>query len=197
MAMSVGPPHAIAIGASLGVFDKAWPQVLPELLTDGRVREGFHMTMNLARRFASASLLVVVMLVAFPASAEGGRVNKDGNDVAIKGYDPVAYFTEGQPMKGKAEFEHSWNEATWHFANAEHKTLFARDPEHYAPRYGGFCAGGMALGWVAPVDPEAWVIVDGRLYLNYDKPGRDDFAEDPEPAIAQADANWERLGQTH
>jgi hypothetical protein len=136
--------------------------------------------------------LLAVML-GWSATA-GEAVNVDGENLAIKGYDPVAYFTESRPTRGLADFEHVWQDARWQFANAEHLALFAQDPEAYAPQYGGFCAGAMALGWKAPIDPEAWTIVDGRLFLNYSKGGRDNFAEDPEPEIAEADQNWEVLG---
>jgi hypothetical protein len=150
---------------------------------------------SMARYFRTiVSAFAGALLVALPALA-GEQVNKDGDDIAIKGYDSVAYFTEGRPVPGRAEFEHEWENATWRFSSAEHRELFASAPDKYAPRYGGFCAGAMALGWKAPIDPEAWVIVDGRLYLNYSKDGRDEFAEEPAPQIAKADANWEHLGK--
>jgi hypothetical protein len=140
------------------------------------------------------SAVAGAVLFVLPALADE-QVNKDGDDIAIKGYDPVAYFTQGKPTPGTADFQHRWQNATWRFSSAEHRELFASAPDKYAPRYGGFCAGAMALGWKAPIDPEAWVIVDGKLYLNYDKDGRDDFASDPKPQIAKADANWERIGR--
>lgn len=141
----------------------------------------------------SGLALGLIMLVMAAASA-GEAVNTDREGVAIRGYDPVAYFTEGRPVEGSPEFEHAWQDARWRFSNAEHRDRFAGDPDAYAPRYGGFCAGAMALGWKAPIDPEAWVIVDGKLYLNYTKRVRDELAADPAPRIAKADANWERLG---
>ncbi len=149
----------------------------------------------MARYFRTmVSAFAGALLVALPALA-GEQMNKDGDDVAIKGYDPVAYFTEGQPILGRADFEHEWQSAIWRFSSAEHRELFASAPDKYAPRYGGYCAGAMALGWKSPIDPEAWVIVDGKLYLNYSKDGRDEFAADPAPEIVKADANWERLGK--
>ncbi len=138
-------------------------------------------------------LLVLGAACAADPSA-GEAVNKDQSGVAIRGYDAVAYFTERRPVLGKPEFEHEWRDAKWRFASAKHRDAFAADPDSYAPRYGGFCAGGMALGRKAPIDPEAWVIIDGKLYLNYSKRDRDSFTEDPAPHIARADANWERLG---
>lgn len=150
------------------------------------------------RAVQAASYLVatIVILLAAVAHAEPTiRVNKDADRVAIAGYDPVAYFTEERPVEGSPELEYEWQDALWRFSDPEHLTMFAKDPERYAPRYGGFCTGGMALGvrWV--VDPEAWAIVEDRLYLNFRKGGRDEFVADPDSYIRKADANWERLGQ--
>lgn len=145
------------------------------------------------RLMVFGSLLIATGLAS--AAAAGEAVNTDGESLAIKGYDAVAYFTENRPMMGSEDFEHTWQDARWRFANAEHLALFVQDPESFAPKYGGFCAGAMALGWKAPIDPEAWTIVDGRLFLNYSKRGRDNFVKDPEPKIADADRNWETLGK--
>ena len=140
--------------------------------------------------------IAVVCSLAVPVHAgQKIRVNTDEDGLAIKGYDPVAYFTLGEPTPGKADFELVWQGSRWRFASAEHRERFQADPDRYAPRYGGFCAGGMALGRIWDIDPEAWVIVDDRLYLNWAKSGRDEFAADPEPFIARADANWEKLGK--
>lgn len=143
---------------------------------------------------AAAGVLMAVAM-ALPAGA-GERVNKDDDGVAILGYDPVAYFTEGQPVEGSPDFEQEWHDATWRFSSARHRDLFAGDPERYAPRYGGFCAGGMASGWVLTIDPSNWAIVDGKLYLAYARQGREQLRADPQPIIAKADAHWERLGKT-
>ncbi|MGB7413736.1 MAG: YHS domain-containing (seleno)protein, partial [Thermosynechococcaceae cyanobacterium] len=87
------------------------------------------------------------------------------NGIAIRGYDPVAYFTESQPVQGKSEFAYDWKGATWHFASAEHRDLFSGEPAKYAPQYGGYCAWAVKEGTTAPIDPQAWKIVDGKLYL--------------------------------
>lgn len=145
-------------------------------------------------KLALLVILVGIALTNLPAGA-GERVNKDDENVAIRGYDPVAYFTEGRPVQGKADFEHEWQDARWWFANAEHRDLFKDDPARYAPRYGGFCSAGMTVGELVRVDPEAWVIVEGRLYLASAKQWRDEFAADAGANIAKADANWEKLGQ--
>lgn len=110
--------------------------------------------------------------------------------IAIRGADPVAYFTQGEAVIGSSEFEYEWNGATWRFASAEHRDLFAANPEQYAPEYGGYCAWAVSQGYTAPVDPEAWRIVDGKLYLNYDQRIQQRWSQDVEGNIAQADANW-------
>ena len=121
-------------------------------------------------------------------------VNKNSENIAILGYDSVAYFTESRPVAGSPDFEHVWQDAIWRFSSAKHRGLFAGDPIRYAPRYGGFCAGAMARGFKRPVDPQAWVIVDDKLYLNYAKRVAQEFAADAENQIPKADANWKRLG---
>ena len=83
---------------------------------------------------------------------------------AIRGYDPVAYFTEGRPVEGKRAHRHEWMGATWSFASAENRAAFVADPEKFAPRYGGYCAWAVSQGYTASIDPDAWRIVDGALY---------------------------------
>jgi hypothetical protein len=112
--------------------------------------------------------------------------------VAIKGYDPVAYFTDGRAVKGSEQFAYDWLGATWQFANAEHEQAFAATPIRYAPQYGGLCALGVANGERSVnVDPEAWRIVDGKLYLFFGKAGLEqDWDASPAAVVAKADANW-------
>ena len=110
--------------------------------------------------------------------------------IAIRGADPVAYFTQGEAVIGSSEFEHEWNGTTWRFASAEHRDLFASNPEDYAPQYGGYCAWAVSQGVTAPVEPDAWRIVDGKLYLNYDQRIQQRWEQDVEGNIARADENW-------
>ena len=114
--------------------------------------------------------------------------------LSISGYDPVAYFTDGKPVQGKSEIEHLWHKLRWRFASDAHRELFVKDPDHYAPQYDGYCAMGVAeTGGVAhkdTVDPEAWAIVDGKLYLTHMPQGMDDWRQNPAAFIKQADANW-------
>jgi enamine deaminase RidA (YjgF/YER057c/UK114 family) len=114
--------------------------------------------------------------------------------LSISGYDPVAYFTEGKPVKGKSEFEYLWHKLRWHFTNGEHRDLFVKDPDRYTPQYDGYCAMGVAeTGGAAhkdTVDPKAWAIVDGKLYLTHMPQAMDDWRQNPDGYLKQADANW-------
>ncbi len=112
------------------------------------------------------------------------------NGVAIRGADPVAYFTQATYVPGSPEFTHSWGGATWHFANAENRDRFASNPTQYAPQYGGFCAWAVSQGYTAPVDPNAWKIVDGKLYLNYNQGIQRRWERDIPGNITKGDANW-------
>jgi YHS domain-containing protein len=116
-------------------------------------------------------------------------------NLAIQGYDTVSYFTDAKPVKGSPEFEYEWQGARWRFASAAHRDQFSRQPESFAPRFGGFCAGSIADGMFVPPDPEAWAIVDGKLYLNGSKAGLVDWQRDPLANIAKAQQRWEALGQ--
>jgi YHS domain-containing protein len=111
----------------------------------------------------------------------------------LKGYDPVAYFTVGKPVKGDPKFEYNWMDATYRFASQENLELFKKTPEKYAPQYGAYCAYAVSQGYTAPVDPEAWDIVNGKLYLNYSKAVQKKWRENRDNYIAAADKNWPNL----
>jgi YHS domain-containing protein len=143
-----------------------------------------------------AGIVAVASLSGIAARADTGRpVNTLGaaDGVAIRGYDPVAYFRNGGPRLGKPEFSVQHGGATWRFASAEHKALFEADPERYLPAYGGFCAYGTSRGYLVKIEPEAWSIVNGRLYLNYDPGVRKTWLRDTNGYIERASANWPRL----
>jgi YHS domain-containing protein len=112
---------------------------------------------------------------------------------AIRGYDPVAYFESGQPQKGLKAFAHAWNGATWLFASEAHRAAFAAQPEKYAPQFGGYCAWAVSQGYTADIDPEAWRIVDGKLYLNYSPKIQKQWEEDTAGNIAKGEKNWPGL----
>lgn len=136
-------------------------------------------------------LFAAALLAALPGAAFA-KVNAE-QGVAIRGYDAVAYHAEGRPVRGSASFTHAWNGATWRFANAANRDRFAADPTRFAPAYGGFCAWAAAEGYTAPIDPNAWRIVDGKLYLNYDRAIQRRWEGDIPGNIRRADANWPRL----
>lgn len=115
------------------------------------------------------------------------------DSIAIRGADPVAYFTEARYVSGSADYVYEWGDATWQFASIENRDLFADNPEQYAPQYGGFCAWAVAEGYTAPVDPEAWEIVDGKLYLNYDARIQRRWQRDIPGNIARANENWPEI----
>jgi enamine deaminase RidA (YjgF/YER057c/UK114 family) len=116
--------------------------------------------------------------------------------LSISGYDPVAYFTDGKPVQGKSEIEYLWHKLRWRFASPAHRDLFAKDPDHYAPQYDGYCAGGASgMGSDAgehknTVDPEAWTIVDDKLYLSHNKYWLGVWQEKAAEHIKQADRDW-------
>lgn len=112
------------------------------------------------------------------------------DNIAIRGADPVAYFTQGAYVAGSPEYTYDWGGATWQFANAEHRDLFVSNPGQYAPQYGGFCAWAVSEGYIAPVDPTAWDIVDGRLYLNFNARIQGRWQRDIPGHIARANQNW-------
>lgn len=117
-------------------------------------------------------------------------VSADNNDLAIKGYDPVAYFTDNQAVKGNSEFTAAYKNAIYHFSNADHRDAFKAEPEKYAPQYGGYCAFGVAMEKKFDTDPEAWKVVDGKLYLNLDKSVQKRWLEDVPGYIKTANTNW-------
>jgi YHS domain-containing protein len=138
-------------------------------------------------------LMAGALLEARPVHA-GGIVNSSLlGGVAIEGTDPVAYFEQGEPVPGSSAFEHEWLGATWRFASAEHRDRFAAEPEKYAPQYGGYCAWAVSQGYTAKIDPAAWKIVEGKLYLNYSKDVQTQWAGDVPGNIAKADANWPKI----
>ena len=137
--------------------------------------------------------LIFLLLASGPAAAQQAPVYSTLLGGAIQGYDPVAYFTEGRPVEGSRQFTHQWNGATWRFASAANRDRFAQAPEKYAPQYGGYCAFGVASGYAVKIDPQAWSVVDGKLYLNYSPAVQADWKKDVPGYVRKADANWPRV----
>lgn len=113
--------------------------------------------------------------------------------LAAEGYDVVAYFTDGRAVEGSKVFETTWNGAAWRFASEAHRQLFQKEPERYAPQFGGYCAWAVSQGYTASGDPQAWTIVGGKLYLNYDADVQRKWEADRESLIPRGEANWPRL----
>jgi YHS domain-containing protein len=144
------------------------------------------------RQSVSAAVFSVAAIGAGAALADDSVNTGYFGGVAIMGYDTVAYFTEGRAVKGSEEFSYEWLGTPWHFASEEHKAMFMSEPTKYAPQYGGYCAGEVALhgSVTVNVDPEAFKIIDGKLYLIYDQGNAAAFADNADKLVPAADANW-------
>ena len=116
-----------------------------------------------------------------------------GQRVALKGYDPISYFTDGKPEKGSSEFTFAFDDTTYWFKNAEHRDKFIADPERYAPQFDGFCALQLSRGLKVEADPEAWTITNGKLYVFSGKGGVPKFQEQPVAIAEKAGENWHQL----
>ncbi|MEM9012657.1 MAG: YHS domain-containing (seleno)protein [Pseudomonadota bacterium] len=138
----------------------------------------------------TASLAMSAGVMSATSAAAKEEVYQSFFGTAIDGTDPVAYFTEGRPVEGSSEFSHEWNGATWHFSSAENRDMFIAAPERYAPQYGGYCAWAVAQGYTASTDPDAWTIVDGKLYLNYNESIQARWEADIPRFITAANENW-------
>ncbi len=136
------------------------------------------------------SIFIVAALLAGPAAAEA-QFQVGG--VALFGYDPVAYFRKQEARRGNPDYRYRYNGATWYFDSELHRDLFAANPQDYAPQYGGFCAFAISQGKLVPVDPNAWTIHAGRLYLNYSTRVREAWRADLEGNLEAAAENWEIL----
>jgi YHS domain-containing protein len=141
-------------------------------------------------------LSLVVAALALPVFAQTSSkilVNVDDSGVAIQGYDPVAFFTDGKPVKGDQKFLVKHEGAIYFFTSKEHKDLFKADPAKYTPEFGGYCAYGVSRNKLVEIDVDAFQIVDGKLLLQYSKGIRDDFNEDAKGNLAKANTNWTGL----
>lgn len=138
-------------------------------------------------------LVLLGMLFPVAAMALDPVFTGTFSNTAIRGYDPVAYFRVANAVEGERQYAYDWNGATWLFASAENRDAFAQSPEDYAPQYGGYCAWAISQGYTASIDPEAWTIHAGKLYLNFSKPVRQQWLGDITGNIEKGDVNWPRL----
>jgi len=138
--------------------------------------------------------ILTFLVMATPLLAQTKTLlNLDKNGLALQGYDPVAFFTQNKPVKGKPEFKSTHQGTTYYFASEEDKARFDQEPAKFEPAFGGFCAYGVSRNKLVEIDPEAFQIVDGRLLLQYSKGVRNDFNKDTQGNLAKANANWPGL----
>ena len=150
---------------------------------------------SILRRLTKFACLLVLG-VGLAAQAQGqskALLNLDKSGVAVQGYDPVAFFTDGKPVKGNPQFTSRLKGATYYFASAEHKAAFDKEPAKYEPQFGGYCAYGVSKGKTVPIEVDAFQVVNGRLLLQYDKGIRDKFNKDTQGNLKLADSNWPGL----
>ena len=148
---------------------------------------------NFMKSLFKQFILFSMMLVTGKAFALDPIYTGFFSNEAIKGYDTVAYFTEGKPVKGKSEFSIKYKGAAWLFASDENLTLFKADPDKYTPQYGGYCAYAVAQGQTASIKPHLFTIYEGKLYLNYNESINDKWSAQKDSFIEEADKNWPTL----
>ena len=141
------------------------------------------------RSRSTMTLAVAIFLSSWAATAGAGEFyEKDG--IALGGYDPVAYITESKAVAGSPEITFVHKGSTFRFASAGNRDVFVADPAKYAPQYGGFCAFGAAGGYKAKIDPAAFTVHNGKLYLNYNEAIQKKWRADVPGFVAKADKNW-------
>lgn len=147
------------------------------------------------RQLATGALLALTLVgtaQAAPAinTLKRGFIQDTATGVAINGYDTVAYFTEGKPVKGSDAFVGDWNGAQWKFSSQKNLDLFKAAPAKYAPQYGGYCAYGVSQGYLVSIEPEQFTVLDGKLYLNYDSSVQKKWTKDIAGYNRVADAKF-------
>jgi YHS domain-containing protein len=146
---------------------------------------------GVSRRVMLASLSALGASAAFETRlAAQGAKSPSGERVALNGYDPVAYFTDGRPVKGSPEFSASFDGTAYQFKNAQHRAMFVADPDRYAPQYKAYCAITISRGAKMEVDPEAWLIWNGKLYMFASRQGIAMFQQEAAGIVAKAEAAW-------
>ena len=147
-----------------------------------------------------SNFLLIALLgiaVAFGACSTAGTsplaVNTNASGHALRGFDAVAYFAVDSAVRGDAKYEYVWNGAKWLFSSEENMKKFQADPEAYAPQFGGYCSYAVSEGYTANGDPEAWKVVDGKLYLNYNKDVKQKWEQNQTERIERGRANWQEF----
>ena len=153
-----------------------------------RMNRRFALAVGAVALFAGTAAVAAPPVNTIKPGLFGGR-----GDTAILGYDPVAYFTDGKPVKGQDAFAFEWMGAKWKFASQSHLDSFKAEPEKYAPQYGGYCAYGVAQDNLVSIEPDKFKVLDGKLYLNYDADVQSKWLKDPAGFIKTADAKFQSL----
>lgn len=138
-------------------------------------------------------MIVVAAMAAACSTAEAVALNTDAAGMALKGYDAVAYFAVDSAIRGDAKYSYVWNGAKWLFSSEENMSKFMADPETYAPQFGGYCAYAVSEGYTADADPEAWKVVGGKLYLNYNREVQKTWEKNEAERIANGKMNWQQF----
>ena len=139
--------------------------------------------------------LIVAGFITVLFLGSSALAQTSGDRLALKGYDPVAYFTDKRPIVGDSQYQHEWDGAIYRFASAKHLELFKADPDRYLPQYHNWCAASVAKGEKVRPDPENWLVVDGRLYLFGKSIGPGLMKADPVAMKREADKNWPTVSQ--
>lgn len=138
-------------------------------------------------------LAAAIFFVACNQTENFKKVSVTAENVAVKGYDTVAYFTAEKAIEGNPQYSFIWNGAKWYFSSAENMEKFKAAPEQYAPQFGGYCSFAVSKGYTADGDPQAWKVVDGKLYLNYSPKVKEMWEAEQEPRIKEGRKNWEEF----
>ena len=157
-------------------------------ITPPRVNRRLAILLGAAALFTGTAALAAPPVNTIKPGLFGGR-----GDTAIQGYDTVAYFTAGKPVKGDDSLVHEWMGAKWKFSTAANLELFKANPEKYAPQYGGYCAYGVSQDNLVSIEPDKFKVQDGKLYLNYDADVQATWLKDTAGYIKQADAKFAAL----
>ena len=136
------------------------------------------------------SIILFVALISIATVAQTPKHINLKNNIAIQGYDPVAYFESAKAIEGNKEIKSEYNGAIYHFCSENNKALFLKNPSQYEPQFGGFCAYGMSQGYEAPIQPEAFTIVENKLYLNYNLKIKEMWSKEQTARIEKAIVNW-------
>ena len=138
-------------------------------------------------------ILVAAMAAACTTTASSIALNADASGMALRGYDAVAYFAVDSAVKGDAKYSYVWNGAKWLFSSEENMNKFMANPEAYAPQFGGYCAYAVSEGYTADADPEAWKVVAGKLYLNYNRDVQKTWEKNEAERIENGKKNWNQF----